>query len=366
MELLLSSDPSISIDNESTLDLYGQNVDSVTLKRLSWGLFEVVSSRSFRKNKEAIKVALIGERYEDETALYLADRNKPLSLAGKTEIKGKCYIPEKGVKRAYIEGTTYLGDKLLYGSSQKSEKTLPALSDEIKLAMRKRIGDAVLNLDSMVAFEITEDSITQSFTEKTKLAYSSSIIVMDNKHCSGNVVIKSSKGIVVGAGSTLENTLLYAPFIMIEDGFTGALQAFASDSILIGKNVDLEYPSSFGLLQSGSGEKKSFVKVDEGSVIDGGIICFQENYNYRNPIRIQLEQSSVVQGLVYVNGLVELKGSIFGSLYCNRFSLKTPSTVYENHLLNAVIDVNQRSEWYVGPKLMGKNKGKKEVIQWLN
>lgn len=366
MELLLSEFPIVEINREITLDLYGDECDSVTLKRLNWGLFEVVSSKAFRKNKTAIKVALVGQKFEEETALYLADRNKPLSLAGKTVVKGKIFLPKKGVKRAYIEGTTYQGDKLLYGTSQTSTKSLPELNKEINKSMTARLGDVTLETDSMVPYELFEDSIVQSFTDKTILAYSSSVIVLENKTCIGNVVIKSSKGIVVRTNSILENTLLYAPYIVFENNFTGTVQAFATDSVLVGHHVDLEYPSGIGLIQLNKSGSKHFVSIGEASLIDGSIVAYQKEYDFRNPIKVSMEKESILKGYAYVNGLVELKGSIYGSLYCNRFSLKTPSTVYENHLLNATIDVTQRSEMYVGPNLTDNKLGTKEVIQWLN
>jgi hypothetical protein len=366
MELLLSESPIVAINREAILDLYSDGRDSVKLKRLNWGLFEVASSTAFCKNKKATKVALIGQKFEDVTALYLADRNKPLSLAGRTVVKGKIFLPKKGVKRAYIEGTTYMGDKLLYGTSQTSKKSLPDLNKDIELAMKARMGDVAIETDSMVPYDILGDSVVQSFTDKTILAYSSSVILLDNKTCVGNVVIKSTKGIVVSTNSVLENTLLYAPYIIIDNNFTGTLQAFATDSLLVGSNVDLEYPSSLGLIQLNKSEQHHFISVGEESVVDGVVIAYQLEYDFRNPIKVSMQKASIVKGYAYVNGLVELKGSIFGTLYCNRFSLKTPSTVYENHLLNATIDVTQRSEMYVGPNLTAAKTGRKEVIQWLN
>ena len=144
------------------------------------------------------------------------------------------------------------------------------------------------------------------------------------------------------------------------------MQAFATDSLLVGSNVDLEYPSSLGLIQLNKSEQHHFISVGEESVVDGAVIAYQLEYDFRNPIKVSMQKASIVKGYAYINGLVELKGSIFGTLYCNRFSLKTPSTVYENHLLNATIDVTQRSEMYVGPNLTAAKTGRKEVIQWLN
>ena len=63
---------------------------------------------------------------------------------------------------------------------------------------------------------------------------------------------------------------------------------------------------------------------------------------------IQLSDGSSVEGLVYSKGYIDFKGNITGSLYCNGFILRTPSAVYENHLLNASINSTELPEFYVG------------------
>jgi hypothetical protein len=48
-----------------------------------------------------------------------------------------------------------------------------------------------------------------------------------------------------------------------------------------------------------------------------------------------------------------------------RDQIITPSSVYENHLLNATIDVSKLSKHYVGINLVQESKIKK-VVKWLN
>ena len=57
-------------------------------------------------------------------------------------------------------------------------------------------------------------------------------------------------------------------------------------------------------------------------------------------------------------------GKIFGSLYCYKFILKTRSSIYENHLLNATVDFDNLSKYYVGTNLL-KDVGMKKVIKML-
>ena len=59
-----------------------------------------------------------------------------------------------------------------------------------------------------------------------------------------------------------------------------------------------------------------------------------------------------------------MKGQVHGSLYTDKFLLSTPSSVYENHLLNATIDASALPASFVGVGLLNTNSEKK-VVAWL-
>ena len=63
--------------------------------------------------------------------------------------------------------------------------------------------------------------------------------------------------------------------------------------------------------------------------------------------------------------MIELKGDVWGSVYCDKFILSTSSSVYENHLLDATIDFSRLSKHYVGINVLDDAANKK-VIKWLN
>ena len=63
---------------------------------------------------------------------------------------------------------------------------------------------------------------------------------ISDKIIRGNIKIISSKGITVNARSDIQDVILYAPRIEIESNFTGTLQLFAKDTIMIGEGVSLE------------------------------------------------------------------------------------------------------------------------------
>src|SRR5690606_12628712 len=66
---------------------------------------------------------------------------------------------------------------------------------------------------------------------------------LKSKSIKGNYIFISKDTINIDKSSYLEDVILVAPVIRIEDGFVGNLQAFASKTIEIGSNVMLNYPS---------------------------------------------------------------------------------------------------------------------------
>jgi hypothetical protein len=87
--------------------------------------------------------------------------------------------------------------------------------------------------------------------------------------------------------------------------------------------------------------------------------------DYRKHVLISTGKESLVYGELYSTGLIDHKGTVYGSVTCSKFELKTASAEYENHLMNAVIDRQKRSSYYIGSALTRKKTDRKAVVQWL-
>ena len=74
-----------------------------------------------------------------------------------------------------------------------------------------------------------------------------------------------------------------------------------------------------------------------------------------------IDKGAVVSGFVYCNGETELKGTINGAIYTQSFYLKTASSAYQNHLLNAEI-LNQLPEEFIPIPLLEVSNQIKIVI----
>jgi hypothetical protein len=178
----------------------------------------------------------------------------------------------------------------------------------------------------------------------------------------GNIRILSSKAIYVTSNSRTENIILYAPAIYFEQGFRGSLQAFAQDTLVAGKNCEFEYPSCLGLINENI--NGIYLELKENTKLAGAVFIYQQNRASNEPY-FKLNEDTRIHGQVYCPGKVEFNGTIEGSLYCNGFMLKTTSGLFENHLLNVIIDRSALSEYYAGSLLFQGYQHTKS-IQWLN
>lgn len=365
IELLLARPEVVAVGSSTQLDLFGNSLDQVTLERKQWGGFEIGVCTATRGNHMHSKAAIIGANLHPDAqmALYLADQKKPLSLCGHTVLKGTCYLPEAGVKRAYIEGQTFVGQQLVQGTVERSKRQLPNVNQEmLRQNMRYIQGEFPPN-DSVIDIHKLPPTLHRGFAEKTLIAATDGPISLTSGSISGNVRIVSPVSVFIGAEVQLQDAIVHAPVIVVEDGFTGRTQLFASDSLAIGRNCNLHYPSVVALARRPD-KKTAELRIGSGSVLNAVVVAWQQQVGVRNHLRVQIAENALVHGQLATNGLVELQGSIHGSLVCNGFTLRTPSSVYENHLLNAVIDQRKLSPHFVGINLLYDSPNR-TVVKWL-
>ncbi len=338
--------------------------------RAYWGVFEKVTTTASVKNKQFKKVALIGSSLlkKERTALYLQDNNKPLVLVGTTKINGTSYLPKQGVKPGNISGQSFYGQQLINGTI-KSAYRLPKIAPELLDALTK-INEAYLERSHNNFITTTlNETVSNSFYNQTKFIFSKSRIKLDNVELIGNIIVQSKTEIRVSASSKLKDVLLIAPKIIIEDEVTGNFQALATHEIIVGKKVTLDYPSALILKeQKNPQEDKQHHEKEHGILLDAhssikGLILYiglDTPNNYKS--QIKLEANSHVYGEVYCTQNLELKGNVYGSVFTNNFLTSANGTIYQNHILNGTILVDQLPQEYVG---LAFDNSLKHVAQWL-
>jgi hypothetical protein len=347
------------------INLFDDEKSTVKIERKHWGALDVVKVSSQIKRFRSERLALLGEYIfnTENLALYLCDLNKYLSISGDSRIKGNSKLPRLGIKQAYIEGEGYTGDQLIYGSIKNSEAQLPPINKELVSHNQKYFGDIDSFSDSIVfaGKVLTKKTIQNSFFSKTLILYSEKPVIIQAQHISGNVIIISEASIKIRRNARLEDVLLYSPRINVESGFSGNIQMFAQKKISVGERCNLKYPSFVALLST-SNDSEVSVEISQNTTIYGGVILMGNNIEKS---RLNLAKNAHVYGQVYCKGEMEHKGDITGSLYCKRLVLKTKSTLYENHLLDATINFNKLSLEYAGFDIIQKT-DEKRIIKWLD
>lgn len=353
---------------EKEIDLYGTGGDSVRLEKKYWGAFDILLARAHHRSEGFEQIAVCGmQDTGSTTALVLADLDRPLSICGKTELNGDCYLPAAGIKRAYIEGQNFTGDKLVNGQSLKAERYLPPCDEKRLEEIRRLFAGTPGENDSLMAAEELKpgDSLFRSFSGTALWVYAKQKITIGSGYAGGQICFVSQTGIELGSDARLSHVLLAAPYIRIGKKTKGQFQAFARDSLIVEEECELAYPSIIALLADSRSPDKACIKIGRGVTIAGDIFAVSSAKDYRKQVFAGIEEDAFICGQVYSGGLTDLKGTVYGSVTTERFELRTNSAVYENHLLGAVIDKRKCSPGFVSPALVPGRKQIKAVAAWL-
>ena len=347
-------------NNRISIDLFENHEDSVDIEKGFWGLYELIHCKAHKGNKKAIANYLLGEKRPDSlVALYLSDQNKPLALCGNTLIKGETFLPAQGVKRAYIENQNFTMTKLVDGAVQKSTPDLPTFSKMIMsqcsaIFERDKSDDSVLILSE----SDFKQNFVNSFSNPTVVLKCIGDLVLENTQVSGNIVLRCLGQLTVKPSAHIDGVLIIAKSIVIEPNCKLTFQGFVSDSIIVGQETHLNYPSGLYIINRQGMNSVSKISLGKNCQIKGNIINFNSQPLINKLSSLSIEEGVNIIGLVYSNGYTSLRGNISGSLFCQGFLLRTHSALYENHLLNVQINADALPSFFVGTVSPFSNKRK--------
>lgn len=331
-----------------------------------WGIYDIGIVESSVKNEQFQKVGILGTQSTKRKALILKENNQSLVLVGNTKVIGDVLLPEQGVKRGNIAGTSYYGNQLIYGNVSKSAANFP------KIKNLEYLKNFIKNpaIIEGIPFEL-EDALElhQSFFEKTAIYQEENSIYLTNISLRGNIIISSKTAIYVAASATLENLILIAPKISVATNFKGSFQAFATKDIAIEQRCVLNYPSVLMLLKSESSEsnsaeeKSSQILLSKKSELRGIVSYISENETSNFKAQITIAENAIVKGEVYCTNNTVLLGTVYGSVYTHNFLVKKAGGIYINHLYNGVIDATRLPKQYAGLQF---EKASNTVAKWVD
>ncbi len=341
---------------KSSLSL-NSNIKS-SIKFEQWGIFPFANFMSQAINDSILEMAFLGVENQtySSTALYLADNNLPLSISGNAQIIGNAYLPASGVRSGMVNGQSFKGKIYVQGNTFKSESILP----EINLTGLNAFIDQVENNE----FEIMtfEDKIERSFKEKAVLIDLGTDALLENCSIKGKVILYASESIFVAKSALVEDVIIISPNIEIEEGAKLSAQLLATEAIEIERNVLLSYPSLLYLKREDESESK--ITIGSQCTIEGLVICLQENPKSRKPIA-RIEKDAELNGVAYVNGILEMQGNIDGTLYCENLQYSARGSLYLSYLVDSRLNNNALPKYLSFPNLF-VSKQNKRIIKWLD
>ena len=359
---ILLSESFTNYDKEVLKDLYGDGKDSVLLYKTRWGVYTLNTVKSFELMDTMRRAFFSGNAFTDRSAIYLADEDRPLSVSGNTQITGDGELPKAGLKQSYVDGKPYAGKELIYGAIKNSTRDLPPLDEELL----KTVLDNFKRKDTL-AFD-PQDSIVNSFFNPV-LVYKLGLkdTVLSGLALKGKVILISDTVVYIKQGARLEDVQLYAPGIVVSEGFKGSCQLFARDSVVTGKNCDFSYPSFIGVFKPENGQMQSKISLGAGTHFSGLLLSYEKKRSTLQTI-ISLGKDCLVKGEVYATGYIKLEKPVvvYGKLYAKRFIMQTPATLYENYLIDLTLNRKLLSGYYLSSPLFKRKTTDQNVLKWLN
>nr|WP_162989043.1 hypothetical protein [Pedobacter schmidteae] len=361
--------PDFALARQEKTSLFGLEQDSVWLEKQAWGIYELGLVKAWIGVDTLQKAFLIGAKPADTLkVLYLADEDRPLSISGKSLVKGTAFLPKSGIKAAYVENSTYTDKTLVYGAIKDSGRALPEPeSGVLKYAME--LIDMLTEKDkhAETLVQLDKDSTVNSFyapVRKIRLDIDRS--ELSGVAARGNIMIFSDSALVIDSSTKLDKVILVAPYVQIKEGFKGNVQVFATDSIALGNKVQLDYPSALLVLKNDTAKFQVRISIGKDCSIAGQLLAYEKERSQLMPL-IALGEGTVVKGEVYVRGYLNMhrRAAIKGSVSLIRFMARTSSSLYENYLIDVELNRPALSRYYLSSKLFNGEATQNKVLCWL-
>lgn len=301
------------ISEDHILKLYEDREDAgVKIEVEPIGLYELVTLSCVRE-KERYIVGL-EKVWTDTATLYVSDDGRPLSLAGNTNIRGKVYVPEPGINYTQVRAQYFAGEKMNTGKIAASGKALPDVRPEIAGRVRD-----ILSLHTPL-----------------------------------------QEWLYVDKSMRLEDTILAARSIEIEDGFCGSVQLYATDTVIVGCGVQLKYPSGIFL----TGDNPNRLVAIYGNTTINGYVVVGKCETMQEDFRANYVQypGSIVRGCVYVDGIVEAEGIISGILLADKCFVFTDEGRYNATICGLQIIPNRHM---AAPFLLSESGSRRRPVKKL-
>jgi hypothetical protein len=364
--LVYKQNPGIfSVSDSLDIDLYKDSLAMVRLTREAWGIFDIVTASAGWKNLFLSRSGLFGEVIDSkDPALYVADHGITVSLSGNSLIRGNSFIPGGVFRTASVEGQPFRNKTTSEGEVHRSESDIPEPDPKLDSILTAIYNGDVIGFNLSAINRKNSLSIENPFCSPSVVYFSSVDAILSGLSFRGRIMIYASGTVFIDRTTGLEDVIIVARRIIVDDGFIGSFQGFALDSIGIGDNVSINYPSVLAISPATDGDATSsdtHITLGSNTIIKGCILLKGQE----EKCRLVIPGSTSVTGQVYCSGTVQMEGKVYGSLFCDGFSFRRDNSTYINHLLNSDIDIKRLPDGFAGFRT-GNEKSVRTVIKWLD
>jgi hypothetical protein len=363
MAMLLNSGP--HADRQPMLIPLGKDLeDTLSLALEAWGAFDLANVNVWHhtawRREQVSLTGLVGLVPDSigQAALYLPDHAQALSLVGHSRLRGAAYLPRGSIRSGMVDTRGFSGIRLLEGIERRSGRYLPPID-----TARIRVLQAVSMLKTKGIGKVPPSAYAPF--DSLAMRLTGRIVRLDGQHLEGKIIVVADSLIRVGRAAQLKDILLFAPVIQIDSGFAGSIQAFATSSIKLGNGVTLSYPSVLAVLGDRKMGIPGSLTIGERCTVEGMVLAWGDGTRKELLPKTNIGKGTVIMGQVYADGWLDLKGTVHGNVTCRDFLLQTPTSIYENHIMDATIDISKRTLFFVGTMFIGDRKTKKGLVKWL-
>lgn len=344
-------------NKEGSFQLYDDRPQTfVSIKAKRWGLYECAEVHASDDSYSSIRLLGKAQDCEYEAALWVCNKDLPLSLGGEAEVKGKAYIPAIGIKYVGLGDLPFQGKEIKDYYIDLSERELPEV-DRANLYLKDKY------LKETKVIPLPGDSGYQAYYsfsgEETHFYIPDNIKQFTAR---GQVVLHGDE-VALSAGTLLNDVILIARRVTVDEGFRGSLQIIATDTVILGKNSHLYYPS--GVYLKGNNDR-TYLKMDANSMLDGYAVIFGTTENNNgNDVEENFWQAptAMFNGLLYVDGIAQLQGKCYGGAYLKECYYLSPDKGYDVTICNAKIYRNSQIGF---PFFFKQSEYRRKEIKTLN
>ena len=333
--VLYSADSTLTerLDEEGGLRLYDGLPDSrVRIAVRPWGLYEAV--RVEAADPRIAPTRLFGSAApfacppDESGGLWYATDAASLSLAGRTALHGRLRLPRHGVQYGQIRSVFFRGERIEGARTAYAGKELPPVRTDAR-----RTTDGLLRLlETPGVWTPAPDSLSVGFGEtEPRLVDAGNL--RPGARVEGMAVLLGEK-VSLDSACRLRDVLVVGRTIRVEDGFCGTVQLFASDTVLIGRRVTLDYPSGVFVARENPDryiEIGPHSRVEGYAIVDGDGRPDVKHANYRQ------DRTAVLRGLLWADGAAQVQGIVSGCMAANRLVYYSPEGYYEDMLYDLTL-----------------------------